>query len=67
MHMQAIEILKVVLMIEFFIVNWGGGPINVGLLGENHHKTSLFIREDLLLNEGVVSFLHCGSLLTLPR
>jgi hypothetical protein len=54
--MQAIEFPKVVFMIEPFIVN-RGGLIDGGLLSENHHKTSLIIREDLVLNEGVVFFL----------
>ena len=30
------------------------GSIDVGLLGENYHKISLIVGEDLHLNEGVV-------------
>ena len=33
------------------------GPIDVGLLGENHHKINLIACGSLLLNEGVVPFL----------
>ena len=32
----------------------GGGSINVGLLGENHHKIILIAGEDLLLSEGII-------------
>ena len=39
----------------------GGHPIDVGLLGENHHKINLIAGEGLLLSEDVFLFL------TLPR
>ena len=38
-----------------------GWSIDVGLLGENHHKISLIACEDLLLNEGVVPLLWITS------
>jgi hypothetical protein len=38
-----------------------GGSIDVELLSENHHKRSLTVGEDLLLNEGVVPLLWITS------
>ena len=37
------------------------GIIDVGLHSENHHKISLIIGEDILLNEGVVPLLRITS------
>jgi hypothetical protein len=38
-----------------------GGFINVGLLGENHHKINLIAGENPLLDEGVVPLLWITS------
>ena len=39
----------------------GGGFIDVGLLGGNHHKINLVAGKDLQLNEGVVFLLWITS------
>jgi hypothetical protein len=44
-----------------------GRFIDVGLVGENHHKISLIVGEDPLLNEGVVPFLCITSYTSLSR
>ena len=41
------------------------GSIDVGLLGENHHKISLITSEDLYYMKVLSPF--CKSLLILPR
>jgi hypothetical protein len=41
------------------------GFIDVGLLGENHHKINLIIGESLSFNEGAVPFLWITSDTTL--
>ena len=41
-----------------------GGSIDVGLLGENHHKINLFACEDHLSIKGVVPFLWIISFTT---
>ena len=41
-------------MKEHVIISAGGGPIDVGLPSENHHKFNLIASEDPLLTEGVV-------------
>jgi hypothetical protein len=42
----------------------GGGSIDVGLLGENHHKINFIAGEDLLLFEYVVHLLWITSYTT---
>ena len=52
--------LQVILRKEPFTLRWGGS-IDVGLLSENHHKTSYIASEDRLLNEGVIPLLWITS------
>ena len=51
--MKPMKNCKVVERNNFFTIYKGGGSIDIGLLGENHHKINLIASECLLLNEGV--------------
>ena len=58
-----IEVCKVVFRNGLSCESPLGGSIDVGLLGENHHKFNLIVGESLLSNEGFVHlfvnhFLH---------
>ena len=44
---------------------WGGRFIDVGLLGENHHKINLIVGESLLLHEDIIPLLCITSYTTL--